>query len=312
MVDDIQLAIVIPFYKISFFEASLNALVKQSDKRFNIYVGDDASPYSAKMLVEKYQDKLNIHYKRFEQNFGATDLVGQWHRCLNMTSNEEWVWILPDDDLPSPNVVEEFYKALSFVDEYNIKVFRFPMSIIDREENVTQNYTYSDPKVETNLVFYERIVRGQATATIGDNIFHKKSLLKQGRFVDFPKAWGSDHATVLCTAQGGNIYHLDKAHLYFRMSGENISSDITDGLIKIDARVRFAKWLKNNEDIFPKKPNKMFYKHFYWKAEHYILNEWLFDIRLFYKLYELRTICFESKNILPIVKILFKKILGDE
>ena len=310
MIEEIQLAIVIPFYKITFFEETLKSLLNQSDKRFNIYIGDDASPQSPEKLVEKYQNVLNINYMRFEDNLGATDLVGQWHRCLEMTANEEWIWILPDDDMPSTNVVEEFYKALSFVREYNVKIFRFPMSIVDREGKITQHYNFEEPTIETNLAFYERIVKSKATATIGDNIFHKKSLLEQGEFVDFPKAWGSDHATVLCTAQGGKIYNLKQAHLYFRMSGENISSDITDGLIKINARIQFAHWLKNNENIFPKKPDKMFYKHFYWKAEYYILKTWLFDIRLFYKLYLLRSICFDSKNIFPIVKIFFKKILG--
>jgi hypothetical protein len=310
MIQDIKLAIVIPFYKITFFEETLKALVKQNDKRFNVYIGDDASLKNPQRLVEKYQEILNISYIRFENNLGATDLVGQWHRCLNMSADEEWVWILPDDDVPSINVVEEFYKALSFVHEYNVKIFRFPMSIIDKEGKIIHDYAFDEPQIETNLAFYERIVRSKATATIGDNIFHKKSLLEQGQFVDFPKAWGSDHATVLCAAQDGKIYNLKKAHLYFRMSGENISSDITDGLIKIDSRIRFAHWLQSHEDIFPHKPDKMFYKHFYWKAEYYILNTWLFDMRLFYKLYLLRTVCFNSKNIVPIVKIFFKKLLG--
>jgi len=310
MIDDIKLAIVIPFYKITFFNETLQALCKQSDKRFNVYIGDDASLHSAKSLVVNYQDKLNLTYMRFQDNLGGTDLVGQWHRCLKLTASEEWIWILPDDDIPSFNVVEEFYKALPFVDELTVKVFRFPMSIINKEGKIIHKYVLTEPKVETNLAFYERIVRSDASATIGDNIFHKKSLLAHGNFVDFPKAWGSDHATILCTSQGGKIYNLENAHLYFRMSGENISSDITDGLIKLESRIRFAQWLKKHENIFPQKPDEIFYKHFYWKAEHYILDEWLFDIRLFYKLYLLRSICFDSKNILPIVKIFFKKSIG--
>lgn len=305
---DIKLAIVIPFYKISFFEDLLIALSNQIDHRFNLYIGDDASKKSAKSLVEKYENRLNITYKRFEYNLGRTDLVGQWNRCLELTENEEWIWILPDDDIPSENVVEEFYAALPSVEAINVKVFRFPMSIIDNDGSIIQKYIFQEPKVETNLEFYERIVRGKATASIGDNIFNKKALLEQGQFVDFPKAWGSDHATMLSTAKGGKIYYLEKAHLYFRMSGENISSDITDALVKLGSRIEFAKWLKSHEDIFPHKPDKMFYRHFYWKAEYYILNEWAFDIRLFQKLYILRNICFESKNIFPIIKVIFLKI----
>ena len=309
-VKEIQLAIVIPFYKISFFEETLKSLAAQSDKRFNLYIGDDASFESPRKFIEKYQGQLNITYRRFEDNLGASDLVGQWHRCLDLTANEEWVCVLPDDDTFSNNVVEEFYKALCLVDIHQIKVFRFPMSMVDEKGKTTQTYCLKEALVETNLSFYESVVRGKTPATLGDNIFHKKSLLEQGGFVSFPQAWGSDHATVLRASQGGKIFNLKNAHLYFRMSGENISSNRSDGLIKLDARIAFSKWLKNNEKIFPHTPSEEFYKYFYWKVEEYILKEWAFDIRLFYKLYILRRICFDSNNILPILKILFQRVRG--
>ncbi|GEM_PF-429770 len=305
---DISLAIVIPFYKISFFEETLNALVRQSNSNFNIYIGDDASNFSPCKLIERYRNVLNIKYIRFEENLGLKNLVAQWHRCLEMVNREEWVWILPDDDVPSDNVVEEFYKGLSIFEIYNVKIFRFPLSIINKEGKVTHNFKFETFQIETNISFYEKIVRSKVMATIGDNIFHKDSLLQSGKIIDFPKAWGSDHATILSTSQNGTIYPLNNAHLYFRMSGENISSDITDGLVKIESRIQFAKWLKMHEYIFASKPSSMFYKYFYWKAEHYILEEWLFDIRLFIKLYQLRIICFESKNIIPIIKIFLQHL----
>lgn len=39
-----MLAIVIPYYKITFFEDTLESLAHQTDKRFKVYIGDDASP----------------------------------------------------------------------------------------------------------------------------------------------------------------------------------------------------------------------------------------------------------------------------
>ena len=38
-----MLAIVIPYYKLTFFEATLQSLADQTDKRFMVYIGDDAS-----------------------------------------------------------------------------------------------------------------------------------------------------------------------------------------------------------------------------------------------------------------------------
>lgn len=303
-----NLAIVIPYYKISYFKELLIALSKQTNQRFNIYIGDDNSPNSPHKLIKEFEKKLNITYKKFEKNLGGENLVAQWHRCLEMVQNEEWVWVLPDDDIPSNNVVEEFYKGLDVQEKYQIKVFRFPISIIDENSNIINDLTFNDPLIETNLDFYQRIVRGKTGASLGDNIFHKESLLSQGGFVTFPKAWGSDHATILQVASKGNIYFLLQAKLYFRMSGNNISSDTSDGVIKMESRIQFAKWLKKNEYIFPKKPDIYFYKYFYWKGEHYLLDEWKFSLLLFIKLYHLRKVCLNSRNILPVIKVFLRRI----
>ena len=76
-----MLAIVIPFYKLTFFEATLQSLANQTDKRFKIYIGDDASPEDCSVLLEKYKGKLDFLYKRFESNLGGISLVKQWEQC---------------------------------------------------------------------------------------------------------------------------------------------------------------------------------------------------------------------------------------
>ena len=92
------------------------------------------------------------------------------------------------------------------------------------------------------------------------------------------------------------------------MSGENISSDTSDGIVKMKARIQFVKWLKENEHLFSQKPAEDFYKFFYWKGEYYVLNEWKFSLALFQELYKLRKICFESSSILPLVKVGLQKM----
>lgn len=309
-----KLAIIIPLYKVFYIEETLDSLLSQTNVDYSLYIGNDNSPYSLSKIIGKYKKifeskSITFTYKRFNNNLGASDLVAHWYRCLDMVQDEEWVWMLPDDDIPSENVVKEFYKGLEFQKKYCVKVFKLPLSIIDQEGNFIKAMQYEDPLVETNLDFYHRVVRGKAGATLGDNIFHKNSLLQSGGFINFPKAWGSDHATILMVSSGGCIYSLPKARLYFRMSGKNISSNVSDGLIKLGARIEFVKWLKNHESIFPKKPNTDFYNFFFWKAEYYILNEWKYESKLFIKLYELRKICMGSYNILPIITIFLKKII---
>lgn len=40
------ITIVIPFYKISFFEETVRSLANQKNKRFTVFIGDDGSPDS--------------------------------------------------------------------------------------------------------------------------------------------------------------------------------------------------------------------------------------------------------------------------
>ena len=73
-----MLAIVIPYYKINFFEKTLSSLAQQTDQRFQVYIGDDESPVPPTELLEKYQGKFSFTYKRFKDNLGSVSLVKQW------------------------------------------------------------------------------------------------------------------------------------------------------------------------------------------------------------------------------------------
>ena len=57
---EIELAIIIPTYKGLFFKQTLDSLVNQSNKNFNLYIGDDNSPDNIEQIVAEYTDKLNI------------------------------------------------------------------------------------------------------------------------------------------------------------------------------------------------------------------------------------------------------------
>lgn len=48
------LAIVIPYYKPDFFEETLQSVAAQTDKRFTLYIGNDASAHDPLPLIQKY------------------------------------------------------------------------------------------------------------------------------------------------------------------------------------------------------------------------------------------------------------------
>ena len=84
-----MLAIIIPYFKLTFFEETLKSLANQTDKIFKVYIGNDASPENPKIVLEKYENKLNFKYKKFETNLGSFSLVKQWERCIDLIEDEE-------------------------------------------------------------------------------------------------------------------------------------------------------------------------------------------------------------------------------
>ena len=126
-----MLAIVIPYFKRTFFEATLESLANQTDKRFKVYIGDDASPENLTDLLEKYKGKFDFVYHRFDDNLGSISLTQQWERCIALSGEEEWVMILGDDDVLGENVVEEFYSNLPEIKNKEINVVRFTTAKIN-------------------------------------------------------------------------------------------------------------------------------------------------------------------------------------
>ena len=58
-----------------------------------LYVGDDASPENLKIIVDQFIDKIPIVYCRFENNIGLKELTKQWERCIDLSSEEEYIWL---------------------------------------------------------------------------------------------------------------------------------------------------------------------------------------------------------------------------
>ena len=299
------LAIVIPFYKLCFFEQLLDAIENQTNKSFRVYIGDDKSPEDPYPLIESFSDKFDISYHRFTERLGHVSLASHWNRCLKLIGSEPWVWVLPDDDLPSLNCVEELVKALDSGRDQGINIFTLPLRGLDEGGRITEfNSCFQDSP--DNLTFYKRQLSGeQVGSTLGDNIFRREALMESGGFVDFPKAWGSDHATVIRAAKGARISCLTNTYFLFRSSGVNISSQNDDGGVKMKARLLFADWLRENASLFPRNPDRDFWKFFYWKSEFYAMNVWSPNIEVIWYLVRLRWFCMRSLNIFSILKLLF-------
>lgn len=238
-----MLAIIIPYYKISFFEATLQSLACQSNKQFKVYIGDDSSPDNINILLEKYKNKFDFIYHRFEQNLGGKSLVQQWNRCLDLCNDEEWVMILGDDDVLKDNCIEAFYNNLKEIEDLNVSVVRYATQVIN-EEGVSISKVHQHPKTEKATEFLIRKFKGGTRSSLSEYIFKKDKVMTIG-FKDFPLAWSSDTLGVLEFSNNKDIYTINNALVYFRLSGKNITGK-GDSIEKNKSWFQFYTYLLSN------------------------------------------------------------------
>lgn len=277
-----MLAIVIPYYKRTFFEATLQSLTNQTDKGFKVYIGDDASPENPRELLEKYKDQFNFVYHRFEENLGGTSLVRQWERCLALSSDEEWIMILGDDDALGDNVIASWYTNYNFFKRES-NLVRFATKIIQEETN-TISSVYTHPIWEQNSEFFYRNFKGQTRSSLSEYVFTRKSYLKYG-FKDYPLAWHSDCYAWLEFPDGKMIYTINEAIVFFRISKINISGIQDDLDLKKQLKIQFIKDVLTKKLMLFKKYQRlellMFYEATIKKSRKLTMKEWFFLIRLY-------------------------------
>ena len=234
-----MLAIIIPFYKLTFFEATLQSLAHQSDKRFKVYIGDDASPEDCTALLQKFEGQIDFIYHRFETNIGSNSLTQQWERCIALSDDEEWLMILGDDDVLGENVIAEFYKAKQQLDEENINVFKVA-SVIINETGKDISPIYLHPVKEKAAVAYFKHFIGESRSSLSEYIF-RRSCYNQYKFTNFPLAWHADDKAWLDFSQGGFLYGCNDAIVQVRLSSENISGRNDNISLKRKARMLFLE-----------------------------------------------------------------------
>jgi glycosyltransferase involved in cell wall biosynthesis len=215
-----MLAIIIPYYKLTFFEHTLESLQNQSDRRFKVYIGDDASPENPFFLLEKFKGKLDFTYHRFEENLGGISLVKQWERCIDLSKEEEWLMVLGDDDLLSNNVVEKFY---SYLPEFENKsnVVKFASRTLT-EENGKTSEKFENQKWDTALNFYYKRFKGLTRSSLSEHIFTRKSYFRHG-FREYPLAWHSDDMAWVDFSENRQVYSINNSYVVVRLSKINIT-----------------------------------------------------------------------------------------
>lgn len=280
-----MLAIIIPYYKLTFFEQTLESLQNQTNQRFKVYIGDDASSENPIFLLEKFKGKFDFVYHRFDENLGSTSLVKQWERCIDLSKEEKWMMILGDDDLLASNVVEEFYTNLPEF-ENKTNVVRFASQTIS-EENQKTSEKFQHQKWEKALSFYYKRFKGLTRSSLSEHIFTRVSYLKHG-FREYPLAWHSDDMAWIDFSENNSVYTINNSHVTVRLSAINItgkkdnftSKNKAEQLFFTDLvreKLKFFKAYQKNEflmtyEIAIKKNRKVTFEEWMFLLKNYLKN----------------------------------------
>lgn len=279
-----MLAIIIPYYKLIFFEATLQSLVAQTNKRFKVYIGDDASPEDCSVLLQQFQGQIDFKYHRFETNLGAISLTQQWERCISLSKNEQWLMILGDDDVLGDNCVASFYANEVEINKNKSNVIRYASEVINTHGNGFLG-PYFHPKLELASDFYCRKVKNLTRSSLSEYIFKKEVFIRY-KFVNYPLAWHSDDKALLDFSENKPIYTINEAFVYVRFSEINISGRQDNIPQKLTATFQFyGDILRDKKNVFTSKQVitlLMSYEVIIKKDRKLNFNEWIFLFRNYF------------------------------
>tara|TARA_B110000977_G_scaffold184256_1_gene247719 strand:- start:1682 stop:2731 length:1050 start_codon:yes stop_codon:yes gene_type:complete len=219
-----KLAIVIPAYKSDFISATIDSIINQTCSNFNLYIGIDGPINETIEALKPYDQDKKIQIKIFEENIGSKDLVAQWVRCINITENEEYIWLFPDDDLMSSNCVESFYMHLQEIKSKPC-LLRFNNFNIDSQDKpITERSNL--PLVETGDSYILARYINNRRSSLAEHIFSREVYDKYG-IINFPAAWGSDTISWFIYGNNKPIETIAKGTVMTRQSDKNISNSLS-------------------------------------------------------------------------------------
>jgi glycosyltransferase involved in cell wall biosynthesis len=215
-----KLALVIPYYKIDFFEETIKSIASQTNKNFNIYIGNDASPDDPLPIIQKYFAPDTYRYFDYKTNLGGRNLALQWERILDNVQ-EEWFQILGDDDMISENFVDAFYNTLPLLEEKKITAVKFRYDWIDNHNNHMETFDYKTEFLDSIYFFMQKYL-GSVRSSLSENIF-KTEMYYKHHFEKIPLAWGSDDIALLTFSGYKKIWYVRNTKVSVRISDTSIS-----------------------------------------------------------------------------------------
>ena len=223
----------IPAYKDRYLKETIDSVLAQTYRNYEIVIVNDASPYDLDKIVTKYDDS-RINYFRNEKSCGAKNVVDNWNICLSHATGE-YVMCIGDDDKLTPRCLQDF---VDLIKKYpNLDLYHARSEIIDDDSNFV---CLLEKRPEWESVY--SLMYNPRNTHLGDWLFRTETLRKNGGFYKLPYGWQSDDISAFIAAASYGVANTQEVGFQYRGNSLSISHDLTCIEDKIEA-VRYAiKW----------------------------------------------------------------------
>lgn len=250
-----KVSFILPAYKRRFLKESVDSILAQTCRDFELVIVDDKSPEGLYEVIKEYKweptfetlpdggkrwnvDGISVRYYQNAENLGGKDLVAAWKRAMTYATGE-WCVLASDDDIYAPGYLEEMMRLVGKYPKVDLVHAR--LAFIDGNGEILGVGTPRNEIESAIEMTYARGVR-RWEQTAPEFMFRKSAWAKIGGFVTFPCAWHSDDATWMALSRNGVCCSAEPL-LFFRSSGINISSRHDDAFKKVLAGESFKKWM---------------------------------------------------------------------
>ena len=248
-----KFSVTIPTYKNVFLKETIDSVLEQEYKDFEIIIVNDASPYDIDSIVSSYKDS-RIKYYTNKRNCGAKNVVDNWNICLSKACGD-YIMCIGDDDKITPNCLHDF---ANYIERYPlIDIFHAGTEIID-----DKSYHITTLNIRPEWESVISFIYSAQNSGLGSYLFKTSTLKKNGGFYKLPYGWASDFITAYNAAKNNGIVNIQSIGFQYRGNGQSISHDMKGIEGKIIALQKYEDWLrlflnnletKEEEDLKKKK-----------------------------------------------------------
>ncbi len=234
----VSFSFVMPAFKAKYLHMSIESIINQSYRDFELIVVNDASPEDIMSIVDSFPDR-RIIYKENASNLGGTDLVANWNHCITFAHND-YIVLATDDDTFEPDFLLE---ATQLIEKYpDVHLIRSGVKKIGEQGQVL-DIEFPLKEYLNSREFTLCWAKGYTISCVSNYIFKRETLIDRKGFISFPHAHFSDDATALAMSNLG-VACIPKNCMNFRVSNINLSNqgDYKVAIQQIKATDQFMSW----------------------------------------------------------------------